>query len=126
MTYQPGTVYKTGKHSWRHYEVVDRWRGQPTRWMLGPCPACGAPTSTYGGGMNCHNDYCANSAMNFTCSAEPIPKWWNTGVQVYMDGDKWCAVGPDFINLQESPAGFGTNPREAAADLERETASDRA
>lgn len=27
--------------------------------------------------------------------------------RVFMDGDAFCAVGPDFVNLQESPAGFG-------------------
>jgi hypothetical protein len=26
---------------------------------------------------------------------------------VYKDGDQWCCVFGDFINLQESPAGFG-------------------
>jgi hypothetical protein len=34
-------------------------------------------------------------------------------VRTFMDGNAWCAVGPDFINLQESPAGFGET-REAA------------
>jgi hypothetical protein len=34
-------------------------------------------------------------------------------VRTFMDGNAWCAVAPDFINLQESPAGFGET-REAA------------
>lgn len=34
-------------------------------------------------------------------------------VRIFMDGDQWCAVRPDFVNLQESPAGFGST-REAA------------
>jgi hypothetical protein len=34
-------------------------------------------------------------------------------VRTFMDGNAWCAVNPDFINLQESPAGFGDD-REAA------------
>ncbi len=25
----------------------------------------------------------------------------------FKDGDKWCCVNGDFVNLQESPAGFG-------------------
>lgn len=39
--------------------------------------------------------------------------------RVYQDGytpegrPMWCAVNPDFINLQESPAGFSGNPLEA-------------
>ena len=35
----------------------------------------------------------------------------------YMDGDKWCAVFGDFINLQESPAGFGDTFDEAFEEL---------
>lgn len=41
--------------------------------------------------------------------------------RVFMDGDSWCAVFPDFINLQESPAGFGTSPEEARMDLKKLT-----
>lgn len=37
--------------------------------------------------------------------------------RVYLDGDKWCAVLPDFENLAESPAGFGDTPEEARAQL---------
>ena len=37
--------------------------------------------------------------------------------RVYKDGDVWCAVKPDFVNLQESPAGFGTTPEEARHNL---------
>lgn len=29
----------------------------------------------------------------------------------------WCAVMPDFINLQESPAGFSANAVQAIARL---------
>lgn len=37
--------------------------------------------------------------------------------RVFMDGDAWCAVFPDFINLQESPSGFGATPEEARIAL---------
>ncbi len=39
---------------------------------------------------------------------------------VFKDGDQWCAVYPDFVNLQESLAGFGPTPegaREALAAI---------
>jgi len=36
---------------------------------------------------------------------------------LFRDGNMWCATRPDFINLQESPAGFGTTPRDALAAL---------
>lgn len=39
------------------------------------------------------------------------------GCDLYMDGNKWCAVDRHFINLQESPAGFGDTCLEAMADL---------
>ena len=37
--------------------------------------------------------------------------------RVFRDGNAWCAVGPDFVNLQESPAGFGDTPDAARAAL---------
>lgn len=40
------------------------------------------------------------------------------GVRYFQDGDKVCAVeDATFVNLQESPAGFGDNDEEALADL---------
>jgi hypothetical protein len=33
-----------------------------------------------------------------------------------MDGNMWCCHAHDFINLQESNAGFGESKREAASD----------
>ncbi len=39
--------------------------------------------------------------------------------RVFLDGDAWCAVLHDFINLQESDAGFGETPEAARASLER-------
>lgn len=33
------------------------------------------------------------------------------------DGDKICATFDDFVNLQESPAGFGDTEAEAKANL---------
>ncbi len=41
-------------------------------------------------------------------------------VRTFMDGNKWCAVKPDFVNLQESPAGFGDSREEAIAALHTE------
>lgn len=38
-------------------------------------------------------------------------------VMLRMDGDQWCATREDFVNLQESPAGFGTRAYEALAEL---------
>ncbi len=38
-------------------------------------------------------------------------------VRTFKDGNAWCAVLPDFINLQESEAGFGDTKDQAIAEL---------
>ena len=39
------------------------------------------------------------------------------GAKLFMDGSQWCATRKDFVNLQESPAGFGATAREALSEL---------
>lgn len=43
----------------------------------------------------------------------------DSAVCFFQDGNKTCAVHGDFINLQESPAGFGDNFEEALAELKK-------
>ena len=38
-------------------------------------------------------------------------------VTLQLDGNMWCATGPGFQNIQESPAGFGATKLEAIAEL---------
>jgi hypothetical protein len=52
----------------------------------------------------------------FVCNPGPIPKWWNTEIDMKLDGNAWCCTGSGFINLQESVAGFGSKPCEAFDD----------
>ncbi len=40
-----------------------------------------------------------------------------TLIRFYKDGDQWCATYFDFVDLQESPAGFGDSPTFALANL---------
>jgi hypothetical protein len=114
----PEKQYDTGTHRWTHGRVVG-WHsnGNAARWLLGPCPVCGSVTSNYGGAFSCHNDYCPCSADNFACSPGPVPKWWQTEIDVKLDGNMWCATRSGFVNLQESPAGFGERPWQAVDDL---------
>lgn len=42
------------------------------------------------------------------------------GVRLGMDGAAWCATRSDFIDLQQSPAGFGDSALEALASLCKE------
>jgi hypothetical protein len=37
------------------------------------------------------------------------------GFHIFRDGNSWCAVGPNFLNLQESVAGFGSTSMAAYA-----------
>lgn len=39
-------------------------------------------------------------------------------VKIKMNGDQFCVTKLDFINLQESPAGFGDTKEEAIKNLE--------
>jgi hypothetical protein len=38
-------------------------------------------------------------------------------VNVFLDGNAWCATLDGFVNLQESVAGFGDTPRAAVENL---------
>ena len=114
-------VYATAtpnESQWVYGQIVE-WHQSliPARWLLGPCPRCGSSTSNYGGSYSCHNDSCPNSAHNFACSPDPTPVWWNTDIDVQMDGNQWCATDGEFVNLQESRAGFGNTPHAAVEDL---------
>lgn len=39
------------------------------------------------------------------------------GFHVFRDGDQWCAVGPHFIDLMKSDAGFGDTVEDAVSAL---------
>lgn len=119
----PNKRYSTGLCEWEFGTAIrwDSWNHAASHWMRGPCPNCGSPTSTYGGGWSCHNDYCPTSADNFACSSGPAPKWWETQINVFRDGDAWCATEDGFVNLQESRAGFGKTPDEAVTELMQNT-----
>lgn len=54
----------------------------------------------------------------FSAVALP-PKVASPKPHVRLDGDKWCATWPNFIDLQASPAGFGDTPEEAITELEK-------
>jgi len=48
------------------------------------------------------------------------PNHGGPDARVFLDGNSWCAVHPDFVNLQESPAGFGNTPEDARKALIQE------
>ena len=117
-------LYKTGKQMWRHGAIKEwSYNRTPIRWLLGPCPRCGNSTSNYGGGFSCNDWHCPNSAFVFVCrTPDETPDWWNSDIDVELDGDSWCAHHEDFIDLMESVAGFGNTPQEAVEDYRRQAA----
>ena len=38
-------------------------------------------------------------------------------IRIYKDGSDWCSVLSDFVDLQQSQAGFGNTPLEAVVNL---------
>ena len=106
------TTYSTGLDTWTYGEDA-----RSAYQYLGPCPECGRITYSYGGNWACVNFLCKHSAERLVVRNEPRPEWWLKGIKVCLDGDTWMATGPDFVDLQESPAGFGQTPREAVANL---------
>lgn len=117
-------LYDTGENKWRYGTIVS-WHPNrnPERWLLGPCPRCGSSTSNYGGSYSCHKPYCPNNSGIFVCSPDKTPDWWDGDIDLKLDGNSWCAYGPDFINLQESIAGFGDTPNLAVEDYRRQLGS---
>ena len=112
-----GRLYNTGKHMWRYGDPAKYDDGRVTHRMLGPCPRCGYPTIEYGGGFSCNNQHCMNSRFVFAChTPDTWADWWDKGILVLLDGESWCAHDENFIDLQESIAGFGDTPKEAVED----------
>ena len=44
----------------------------------------------------------------------------NRSMKVFVDGNSWCATYENFIDIHDSPAGFGDTPEEAIASLRKE------
>lgn len=112
-----GKKYSTGKFSWEFGQDCHYENGYPMHKFLGPCPDCGRVTYNYGGGWRCVGDYCNRGVGNPADSVGKAPEWWNTDINIFLDGNAWCATRDGFINLQESNAGFGNTPHKAVLDL---------
>lgn len=47
-------------------------------------------------------------ADKWMCTAQDAEHYAkHLGFRIFRDGNQWCATRSDFVNLQESPAGFG-------------------
>ena len=60
----------------------------------------------------------AELAALWKCDDNDAPNYAAAiGLDLYMDGNAWCASRPNKINLQECPHGFGATALEAMTDL---------
>ena len=91
--------------------------GTPMWWGHG-APAGLCDKAAYGKGQYVSAKGDVREAHALAC-----PEHGGPDSRVFMDGNMWCAVYPDFVNLQESPAGFGPTPEDARAKLTEEAVS---
>jgi hypothetical protein len=72
---------------------------------------------SYGAGTTVREDGRYNGYVpGLACPGHGGPK-----SRVMKDGNAYCATFPDFVNLQESPNGWGDTPEAARLALTRET-----
>jgi len=57
-------------------------------------------------------------SQKWGCNDNDAPTYAErVGAKLFKDGDFWCATRKDFIDLQQSPAGFGDTALEALGKL---------
>lgn len=60
-------------------------------------------------------------AAKWSCDEDDADEFaYRIGIALTLDGNAWCATGPGFTNLQESPAGFGETKIDAIAALAKD------
>lgn len=70
--------------------------------------------------------YCKGIGVETCRFNQPNAKPWednnsnipSDAICFFKDGDQWCCVFGNFINLQESPAGFGDDITDAMKSLQ--------
>lgn len=105
----PGWYYTrqiTGEITVRYFDDTNH------SWWL-----CGSetmePNNSFHGWLSIHG------VSNYQSHRHDAPEAPKTGKEyrLRMDGDAWCATADNFVNLQESDAGFGSTPVEALQNL---------
>lgn len=111
----------------KHHRELDRFgegKCSVPMWQMG-CPAgfCDRPAYGERPEGKTYRNVMANETMRIdgryngyvpalACVHHGGPK-----ERAFMDGNKWCAVHPDFVNLQESVSGWGDTAEEARGNL---------
>lgn len=63
----------------------------------------------------------AELAEKWRCTDDDADEYaTRVGCNLFMDGDKWCATDMHFLDLVQSPAGFGDTKLEAMAALAKD------
>lgn len=112
-------LYKTGSDAVADIRDSDLARGL---WPLDPNDRAGAwRIVVEAGAAGAKPDRIRDLADLWQCTDEDGGRYAERiGAHVYVDGDAWCATKNDFVNLQESPAGFGPTVRDALTELAKE------
>ena len=112
-------IYKPGDDACADIRDSDFARGL---WPLDPTNRAGAwRIVVEAGAAGADPKRVAELADKWGCNNHDGGKYAeHVGAHVYPDGDMWCATKNDFVNLQESPAGFGETIREALTALAKE------
>lgn len=64
-----------------------------------------------------YREWAEDGGYTGTVPGLACPRHGGPQTRAFKDGSAWCAVHPDFANLQESDAGFGDSPEAARAAL---------
>jgi hypothetical protein len=88
-------------------------------WPMDPSERQGAwDICVEGLALGARADRIRGLAAKWSCDDDDAENYASRiGITLALDGNMWCATGPGFENLQESPAGFGETKLEAMADL---------
>jgi len=93
-------------------------KGTPAGLCDDPAYGKRPPSDTY---RDMHGDVKRfDGKYNGIVSALACPRHGGPEVRTFMDGDKWCAVMPNFEDLQVSPSGFGDTREEAIEELKKD------
>ena len=101
----------------RHKKLDEQGRGlcSVPMWCQGmPAGFCDNEAYGYRENKRVYDGY----VMYLACPGHGGPT-----IRTFKDGDSWCAVTPNFINLQESRAGFGETKEAAIRALKEENES---
>lgn len=116
MNIKEGEKMRHGKH---HEEVNEQGIGQCSvpMWREG-MPAGFCDNNAYSKQTEKDRELRKLTDQYLYVPALACPIHGGEASRVFKDGNSWCAVKSDFVDLQESPAGFGDTPEEARGNLE--------